>query len=350
MLWLDTHKPRSFDEITSHGEVKEMLSRYSLDSVPNLILHGQDGHNKKTILYALIAHLYGTYPKPTRKTVEMKINGAIQTVDYLESDEMVEICPSEYGNRDRHVVQHIIKSMAETRPVMSLFGERAHSVKIVVIDRAEDLSRDAQAALRRTMEVYSGHFRLFMMCTELSRLIEPIRSRSLFMRMRGFSEAEIMTICERILEKEGMEVEGSVLGDIARNADGDCKRALCILELYCFNREEPSFKKQRQDLANFRLGWEEQILEIARIICDKPRVENFVQIRKELYSLLGACIPASTILLMLTRRLSNQRASDAETITKLALIYDQRIRLGSKHLFHLEAFAASAMSHFAKRA
>ena len=124
MLWLEKYKPKSFKDITSHPEIVSMLKSYTLESIPNLIIHGQNGHNKKTLLYSLIGHLYGKYPEPKQKTIEMKINATTINVNYLESDEMIEICPSDYNYRDRHVVQSIIKDMAQTRPILSMFGAK----------------------------------------------------------------------------------------------------------------------------------------------------------------------------------------------------------------------------------
>lgn len=343
MLWIEKHKPRSFGEITSHREVVSMLESYTLDTVPNLIIHGQPGHNKKTVLYSLIAHLYGKYPTPKQKSAEMDVGSTKIDVGYLESDEMVEICPSEYGYRDRHVVQRIIKDMAQARPILGMFGSKKRSVKILVIDQSEDLSRDAQASLRRTIEVYSGHFRVVMLCTEVSKLIEPIRSRCLLVRMRGFSDPEMTAICESVLEKEGFLSEKEIVGEICANSLGNCKRALCLLEVHCFNRDSSNAKRARIDLAGFRLDWETRIDAMVEMIKSSPGVETMAAIRKELYGLLVSHIPPSTILLEMMRGLCRGTSDASKSIVTFALIYDERIRLGTKALYHLEAFAASSM-------
>lgn len=349
MLWLEKYRPHSLDDVTSHPETVSILRAYTLESVPNLVFHGQAGHNKKTLAYCLIAHLYGEYPELKQKSIEMKINSTTQTVSYLESNEVVEICPSEYGIRDRHVVQSIIKEMAQARPVLGMFGVAKRSIKILIIDRAEDLSRDAQAALRRTMEIYSGHCRIFMLCSEVSRLIEPIRSRSLFIRVRGFTDDEIAVICESVTKKEAVRAEKHVIDGICANANGSCKRALCVLELYCFNREDKENKRQKTDLAGFRLEWEDKIEAIVGLIKNRPAPESFGAIRKEFYALLTSCVPPGTILLELARRLCKTNFDLARGMASAALLYEERLLHGSKHLLHLEAFAAAAMALFAAR-
>jgi replication factor C subunit 3/5 len=343
MLWLEKYRPKSFDEITTHLEVVDMLKAYNLETLPNLIIHGQPGHNKKTLLYSLIGHLYGKHPAPTQKSTEMTINSNTITVNYLESEEMVEIRPSEYGNKDRHVVQYIIKEMAQSRPILSLFGSAKKSIKIIVIDGAEYLSKDAQAALRRTMEIYSSHFKIILVCNELSKLIEPIRSRCLFLRIRGFTNEEVIRICASVADKEGISVNMDLLRDIAENAKGNCRRALCILELYCFNREENESKKNKVDLKHFKLDWEVNIASIVNLISHSPKPENMIAIRKELYALINSDVPANMILLEIMRGLSNINFETYKAVVAFALGYDERLRLGTKPIYHIEAFAASAM-------
>lgn len=343
MLWIEKHKPRSFEEVTSHREVVSMLESYTLDTVPNLIIHGQPGHNKKTVLYSFISHLYGKYPNPKQRTMELDVGTAKIEVSYLVSDEMVEMCPSEYGHRDRHVVQKIIKDMAQTRPVLGMFGAERRSVRVLVIDQSEDLSRDAQASLRRTMELYSSHFRIIMLCTEVSRLIDPIRSRCLLVRMRGFTDAEMTAICESVLEKEGFSLEKDVVGNVCANSLGNCKRALCLLEIHCLNRDSDGAKRPRTDLAGFRLGWETKIDAIVEMIKSSPGTETMAAIRKRLYELIVSHIPPSIILLEMMRGLCKGSSDATRSIVTFALLYDERIRLGTKALYHLEAFAASSM-------
>lgn len=321
-----------------------MLNKYTLDTVPNIVLYGQIGHNKKTLLYALIAQLYGAYPSLSSRSIEVEAGSSKIPVTYYESDEVVEICPSEYGYRDRYVVQGIIKEIAQTKPIMSLFGSKRKGVKVVVIDQAEDLSKDAQAALRRTMEMYSDHFRIVMLCTEASKLIDPIRSRCLMVRVRGFRDDEISGICSAIAKGEGFTVDKTVLNSICVNAGGNGKRAICLFELYCFNNGSGENKRQKLDYAEVKLEWERKIEQMAHKIKRGAKPEVLVEIRKELYSLLNSMIPPSVLLVELLKMIGKNCSLGAwRLLVKFAVNYEERIRLGSKPIYHLEAFIASAM-------
>ncbi|ELA42769.1 uncharacterized protein VICG_00084 [Vittaforma corneae ATCC 50505] len=350
MLWIEKYKPKSFSEITTHKEVVSMLDKYTLETIPNMIFHGQIGHNKRTILYALISHLYGSYPSPTTKNIEVEAGSLKVMVDYLECNEMVEFCPSEYGYKDRYVVQSIIKEIARCRPILGLFGAKRRSVKILVIDQAEDLSKDAQAALRRTMEMYSGHFKIIMVCTETSKLIEPIRSRCMMVRIRGFRNDEMFRICSNIAKIEGFGVDKDAIDSICKNSKGNGKRALCLFELYCFNHLLDDKKRQKTDYSQIRLEWELKTASIVDKIKRSPRPETMIEIRKDLYSLLNSLIPPSIILAQMLKELSMKCSLEVcKSLSIFALGYEERIRLGTKPLYHLEAFAASAMLVLSQR-
>ena len=71
--------------------------------------------------------------------------------------------------------------------------------------------------------------------------------------------------------------------------------------------------------------------------------------REKLYELLVNCIPASTILKRLTAELI-VRLDDALKLEVLewAAFYEHRIAMGSKEIFHLEAFVAKYMAIYKK--
>lgn len=344
MLWIEKYKPKSFEEFKSHDEITSVLNKYTLETIPNLIIHGQTGHNKKTTLCALISKLYGKYPQPIQKTIEVEVGASKIDVNYLESEEMIEVCPSTFGYKDRYVVQNLIKDMAQNRPILSLFGAKKRSMKILVIDQAEDLSKDAQAALRRTMEVYSGHFRIIMLCTETSKLIDPIRSRCLQVRMRGFKDEEIKVIYKDIADKEGVDVQNDVLDEVCRNSEGNIKRALCILELISYNQLSNEKKKAKTDYNQFKLEWESKIDSIVEMIKASPKPDTLLEIRKELYNLLISQISPSVILVRIMKGICRKLSLNAcKSAIAFALGYEERIRLGNKPIYHLEAFVASLM-------
>lgn len=70
----------------------------------------------------------------------------------------IEINPSENGIYDRLVVQDIIKDVAQSQPLE--VAKDSRPFKVVVLDEADLLSREAQHGLRRTMEKYMSTCRI----------------------------------------------------------------------------------------------------------------------------------------------------------------------------------------------
>lgn len=103
----------------------------------------------------------------------------------------VELNPSDAGNYDRYVVQEIIKEMARNRPL-----DRKGGFKVLVLNEVDRLSKDAQHSLRRTMEKYSGACRLVMACTNASKVIDPVRSRCLAIRVPAPSCEDVMHVLQ----------------------------------------------------------------------------------------------------------------------------------------------------------
>lgn len=347
MIWIEKYRPTMLEDAAGKEGIADMLRSYSLETIPHLIIHGQPGHGKKTVLLGLVRHLFGEVPRMRVRNTEIQSGSRKIDVTYLESDEYVEICPSDHGYQDKAVIQSVIKEMGQTKPILSMFARsKRPSIKLIVITSAEDLSSEAQAALRRTIEMYSGSFRIVLMCNELSRLIEPIRSRCLFVRIPGFSDEEVMRNMQNVLGKENCSVPDDALREICRHSAGNMRRALCALELLCFNQNERDVKRARVEKTP-RLEWECMVDSIVSSAKARQTSESLMGIRKDLYVLLNSCISPRTLLVELLRGLV--QGADFATllaISQHALVYEERMRLGTKSIYHLEAFVAASMCIF----
>ncbi|KAH9411400.1 hypothetical protein HK407_05g09180 [Ordospora pajunii] len=353
MIWIERHRPITFEDMDGRKQIIDALKSYTLESIPHIIVHGQSGFGKRTVLMSLVNHLYGGAPEMRHRTIEVTSGSKKLEVAYTDSDGYMEICPAKYGHHDKAIVQSVIKEMAQTKPILSMLGgmTKKAAIKLVAIISAEQLSIEAQAALRRTIEVYSGCLRVVLVCEELSRLIEPIRSRCFFVRVPGFSDAEVMGVMNKVLEKENYSVSAQTLAEISSECAGNMRRALCMLELFCFNMADGDGKRAKIQDRGMKLEWESIISSITLIVKSRQTSEGFIEIRKLLYTLLNSCISSRTILLELFRQLST--GVDSRMLLLLcrnALMYEERMKKGTKGIYHLEGFVTSSMCVFAERA
>ncbi len=101
---------------------------------------------------------------------------------------------------------------------------------MVIINEADALSRDAQSALRRTMEKYMANLRLILCCTSTSKIIAPIRSRCLLMRVAAPSNEQMTTVLRHVAKKEKFHLPDEAATAICDDAKGNLRKAVLILE------------------------------------------------------------------------------------------------------------------------
>jgi replication factor C subunit 3/5 len=145
----------------------------------------------------------------------------------VSSNYHLEITPSDVGNYDRVVIQDLLKEVAQTQQVDLAAKQR---FKVVVINEADHLTRDAQAALRRTMEKYSPNLRLILLANSTSNIIAPIRSRCLLVRVAAPSVKEIESVLKGVGEKEGLKGGSGLEERVAKECGRNLRRALLMYE------------------------------------------------------------------------------------------------------------------------
>jgi len=223
MLWVDKHRPKSLDKLTYHPETTARLNSLAAapHSLPHLLFYGPPGAGKKTRIMCLLRAIYGpgaerlrldkrTFTTPTKKKIE---------INMICSNYHIELSPGDAGINDRFVVQDVIKEMAANRSLSASAGgftspnnnnnnnNNASSAideankkqtqvgyKVVVLVEVDKLSRQAQSALRRTMEKFSSGCRLILCCNNQSKVIEPVRSRCLGIRVAAPSHDDVSFI------------------------------------------------------------------------------------------------------------------------------------------------------------
>ncbi len=121
------------------------------------------------------------------------------------------------------VVRHKIKEFARTAPISAPF-------KIIFLDEADALTADAQAALRRTMEMFSKTCRFILSCNYISRIIEPIQSRCVVFKFKPVPKEAMMKRLLEICEKEDLEIDEDALEALIYISAGDFRKAINALQ------------------------------------------------------------------------------------------------------------------------
>ncbi|ODQ81703.1 hypothetical protein BABINDRAFT_58302 [Babjeviella inositovora NRRL Y-12698] len=343
-LWVDKYRPKSLEATDYHPEIADRLKALASSSdFPHLLVYGPPGAGKKTRILATLQQLYGPAVEKMKIDVRQFQTASNRKLEFnvVSSSYHLEITPSDMGNNDRVVIQDLLKEVAQTEQV-DFSGK--HRFKVVIINEADSLTRDAQAALRRTMEKYSGNIRLVLLSNTTSNIIPPIKSRCLLVRVAAPSEAEVATILDKVCKKESVSVveteRSQVLQLMAAHSGRNLRKALLLLEAMVMQNDHLSLKTPV-----IQLDWEGVIRDLTASVLKERSVAKLQLARTVFYELLSHCIPAKVILKTVCWELLRgvQRDSLKVEIIELASVFDERLSLGQKAIFHLEGFLAKVM-------
>lgn len=215
------------------------------------------------------------------KTIEFSI---------VSSPYHFELTPSTVGVfNDTVVIQEVIKEIAQTNTLSASFKFR-----VLVIHEAEKLSKLAQQALRRTMEKYVKTCRLILCCDSLTRVIDPLRSRCLALRVGSPSNEEVVGVLFDVASKENIQLPVEFADKIAVASKGNLRRAILCLEASRV-QNYPFSKDQVVVLPD----WEQFVMTIGEMIKLEQSPQKLLQVRQKLQQLLVNCITPESILIVL---------------------------------------------------
>ncbi|QLL32835.1 hypothetical protein HG536_0D03570 [Torulaspora globosa] len=347
-LWVDKYRPKTLQGLSHNDGLTELLKSLSHQprDLPHLLFYGPNGSGKKTRCMSLLESIFGSGVYKMKIDVRQFVTPSNRKLDLnvVSSAYHLEITPSDMGINDRIVIQELLKEVAQMEQVDFQDSKEglSHRYKCVVINEADSLTRDAQSALRRTMEKYSRNIRLIMVCDSMSSIISPIRSRCLMVRCPAATNEEVVKILEKVAAEENVKLESpKVLENIAVASNGNLRTALLMLESMALNNE----MQLKVSTPIIRPDWASVILKMANKIQKERTVGCLVECRAILYDLLAHCISARIILQELTFALMKNHNSDKAKvgILEASSIFDERLSLGSKAIYHLEGFVAKAM-------
>ncbi|MEK6882454.1 MAG: AAA family ATPase, partial [Nanoarchaeota archaeon] len=102
--------------------------------------------------------------------------------------------------------------------------------KVIFLDEADALTREAQQALRRTMENYTNTCRFILSCNYSSKIIDPIQSRCSLFRFKLLEKKDIEKVVQKIAEKEKLTVKSDAVEMLYEGSEGDCRRVINLLQ------------------------------------------------------------------------------------------------------------------------
>jgi len=200
-MWAEKYRPQTLSEMVNQKEIVERLESFvKTKNIPHCIFAGPPGTGKTTAALCLTHDLYGA----GYREHHMELNA---------SDE-----------RGINVVRKTVKTFARMRSIGEI------PFKIMILDEADNMTRDAQQALRRTMERFTETCRFILIANYSGKIIEPIQSRCAPFRFTYLSREDHDIYLRRIIEKENVKMSDDGLDAIFEVCGGDLRKTTNTLQ------------------------------------------------------------------------------------------------------------------------
>ncbi len=206
--WVEKYRPQTLDDVVGQDQIVKRLKKYTSEkSMPNLMFSGPAGVGKTTTALALAKAVLGEYWK--QNFLELNASDA----------------------RGIDTVRNNIKNFCRLKPVGAPF-------RIIFLDEVDNMTKDAQHALRREMEMYTKTASFILSCNYPSRIIDPIQSRCAIFRFAPIKGEAITKRLKYICDEEGFNYTDKGIETIVYFAEGDMRKSVNILQSAATEGEE----------------------------------------------------------------------------------------------------------------
>ena len=306
IMWVEKYRPTKISEVVNQKEIKGSLQALlrNEEEMPHLLFSGSAGVGKTTMAICISQEILGDRWKD-------------YTLELNASDE-----------RGIGMVRERVKKFSRFAGL-----DTEIPFKIIILDEADEMTSDAQTALRRIIEDTAKFCRFILIANNISKIINPIQSRCAVFKFSQIDEKEITTHLKTVLKKEKGKADEKGLKEIAEYAEGDLRHAINLLQTAA------SMGNITQDSVKAAAGLTktndvEDVLQLA--IAGKIQDSRNKMI--ELVKVYG--MSESDFLKYINQALFSKKYDNLEELSQIIAKYDYRILVGSNPEIQLSAMLA----------
>lgn len=255
-LWVEKYRPKTVDGYVFRDETqrRQINSWIKEKSIPHLLLSGSPGIGKTTLAKILIEAIG------------------------IESYDVLEINASRTNSVDD--VRDKITNFVSMIP----FGP----FKVVLLDEADYLSPNAQAALRGVMEEYHETARFILTCNLPNKIMPAIHSRCQTFHVEKVDQTEFTARVATILIEENVEFELDTLDTFVKTAYPDLRKCINLVQQNVQEGKLVSPNQSDAGQADWKIAMVQlfktgQITQARKLLCGSARPEEMEDIYRWMY-------------------------------------------------------------------
>ncbi|MBA4452976.1 MAG: replication factor C small subunit [Nitrosopumilaceae archaeon] len=201
-MWVEKYRPQKLSDIVNQTEIIGSLESLIKDptDMPHLLFSGSAGVGKTTAAMCISNQILGEYAKE-------------YTLELNASDE-----------RGIGMVREKVKKFSR------FAGMADAPFKLIILDEADEMTNDAQTALRRIIEDTAQYCRFILIANNISKIIEPIQSRCAAFKFTTIPEEDVINRLAEIAKKEKLKADKKGLQAICEYSEGDMRHAINLLQ------------------------------------------------------------------------------------------------------------------------
>lgn len=307
-IWTEKYRPQSFFEVKGQKEIVKRTEAFVKNqNMPHLLFAGPAGTGKTTLSLVIAKEMF----KDTWKENFLELNA---------SDE-----------RGIDVIRVKVKDFARTKAIGNV------PFKIIYLDECDALTKEAQQALRRTMENYTQTCRFVLSCNYSSKIIDPIQSRCTIFRFKPLEKEEIFKIIDKIAKTEELNINNKAKEALFEISMGDCRRLENILQA------SAAIKKDITEELIYEIASVARPKEVAEVL-QKCVEKKFPEAKKQLLkTMLDYGLSGLDIIRQIQKEIWNLEISDNKKLDMIKQCGEAEFRMveGSDEFIQLEALISS---------